>query len=195
MQHTDTRVQYTKFILKDALLKLLEQKVIGKISVKELCEAAGLNRGTFYLHYSSPEELLAEIEEEFLQTNRELFLTYMQENSDANVMEQIFGCLYQNRDLCRIIMGSNGNFTFTESLKNLFLEEILASWQKRFPENTREDLAFILDYVYAGSMYLILDWLKDDKNIPVMEFTNRLTRLGYRSLQTIQDFNGPYIIE
>ena len=47
MKKIDTRVQYTKEMFHRALLNLMETKPINKITIKELCEAASLNRGTF----------------------------------------------------------------------------------------------------------------------------------------------------
>ena len=40
MKNEDTRVQYTKKALKDAMVGLLREKEIGKITVKELCQQA-----------------------------------------------------------------------------------------------------------------------------------------------------------
>ena len=54
MKHTDTRIKVTKSMFHHALLDILQEKPIDQISVKELVEAAELNRSTFYLHYSSP---------------------------------------------------------------------------------------------------------------------------------------------
>ena len=39
-------------VLKQSLLKLLKEKPVNKITVKEVCELAQLNRATFYAHYS-----------------------------------------------------------------------------------------------------------------------------------------------
>ena len=47
----DRRVKYTKKVIKDTFLSLLEEKDITNISVKELCEVADVNRGTFYRYY------------------------------------------------------------------------------------------------------------------------------------------------
>ena len=50
----DARVRYTqkvlKEVLKEVLLQLLEQKPVNRITVKEVCERAGLNRTMFYTH-------------------------------------------------------------------------------------------------------------------------------------------------
>ena len=51
MKNNDARVRYTQKVLKDSLLQLLEKKPINKITVKEVCELAELNRATFYAHY------------------------------------------------------------------------------------------------------------------------------------------------
>lgn len=42
--------------LKESLLKILQKKPIAKVTIKELCEEAHLNRGTFYLHYCEPND-------------------------------------------------------------------------------------------------------------------------------------------
>ena len=55
---TDARVKYTKMVLKKALLELMQHKPVNKITVKEICERAELNRATFYAHYSDCFDLL-----------------------------------------------------------------------------------------------------------------------------------------
>ena len=43
-----------------AFLELLEKKDFPYITVKEICQAAGVNRSTFYLHYETIADLLEE---------------------------------------------------------------------------------------------------------------------------------------
>ena len=66
MKKTDARVRYTQKVLKDSLLQLLEKKPVNKITVKEVCELAELNRATFYAHYTDGFALLESIENEML---------------------------------------------------------------------------------------------------------------------------------
>ena len=44
----------------EAFLALIEKKDFAYITVKEICEHAGVNRSTFYLHYETVADLLAE---------------------------------------------------------------------------------------------------------------------------------------
>ncbi len=63
----DRRTRYTKMVICDALLTLMEQKPFGKISVTEVCKKADINRGTFYLHYLDLEDVLDQLLQEILE--------------------------------------------------------------------------------------------------------------------------------
>jgi len=48
----DRRVKYTRMVLKESFINLLEKKDISQITIKEICEDADINRATFYAHYN-----------------------------------------------------------------------------------------------------------------------------------------------
>ena len=64
---TDARVRYTRKIIQETFLDLLKDKPISKITVKEICDKAEINRGTFYKHYQDCYDLLEKIEAEGIQ--------------------------------------------------------------------------------------------------------------------------------
>ena len=64
---TDRRVKYTLDALKNALITLMQEEHISKISVKSLCELADVNRSTFYAHFHDQYDLLHPMEQEVLQ--------------------------------------------------------------------------------------------------------------------------------
>ncbi|MBQ7876676.1 MAG: TetR/AcrR family transcriptional regulator [Clostridia bacterium] len=47
----DKRVEKTKYAIKNAFMELRRKKSLEKITVKELCELAYINKSTFYSHY------------------------------------------------------------------------------------------------------------------------------------------------
>ncbi|MGN1166440.1 MAG: TetR/AcrR family transcriptional regulator [Lachnospiraceae bacterium] len=47
----DLRVEKTENAIKNAFLQLRTKKALEKITVKELCEKARINKSTFYAHY------------------------------------------------------------------------------------------------------------------------------------------------
>lgn len=48
----DIRIQKTETAIKNAFMELRSQKPVEKITVKELCQRAQINKSTFYSHYA-----------------------------------------------------------------------------------------------------------------------------------------------
>ena len=55
-----SRNSFSSSLMVEALLLLLEKKEYDSITVKEICEKAGVNRSTFYMHYDTKDDLLVE---------------------------------------------------------------------------------------------------------------------------------------
>ena len=60
MNKNESKYFNTAVRMDEALISLLEKKDFEYITVKEICEAAGVNRSTFYLHYENTSDLLKE---------------------------------------------------------------------------------------------------------------------------------------
>ena len=60
MNKSDSKYFHTALLMNEALLLLLEKKEFEFITVKEVCEKAGVHRTTFYLHYNDMNDLLIE---------------------------------------------------------------------------------------------------------------------------------------
>ena len=71
MKRQDHRARVTDLLLRRALTGLLRQKPIQSISVQELCQAAGISRGTFYAHYQDLYALREQLEGELLREFRQ----------------------------------------------------------------------------------------------------------------------------
>ena len=55
----DARILNTAAALKTAILTLAASRPISRITVSDVTREAGINRATFYAHFASPSELLA----------------------------------------------------------------------------------------------------------------------------------------
>ncbi len=60
MNRSESKYFNTAIKMDQALIRLLETKSFDYITVKEICETAGVNRSTFYLHYETIGDLLEE---------------------------------------------------------------------------------------------------------------------------------------
>ena len=58
MNRSESKYFYTALCMDEALISLLKEKDLEYITVKEICEKAGVNRSTFYLHYETIADLV-----------------------------------------------------------------------------------------------------------------------------------------
>lgn len=77
MNKSESRYFKTALRMNEALISLLEVKDLEYISVKEICQTAGVNRSTFYLHY----ETLSDLVSETLETINKRFEAYFPESA------------------------------------------------------------------------------------------------------------------
>ena len=47
----DARVRYTKRIIQESIIKLIQEKPFHRINLTEVCRIAEINRTTFYKYY------------------------------------------------------------------------------------------------------------------------------------------------
>ena len=67
VKNMDLRILRTKKCIEDAFLKIREVKDIEKITVKEIAQAAMINKATFYNHYESVYDLSDKMEDEAIE--------------------------------------------------------------------------------------------------------------------------------
>ena len=60
MNKNESKYFNTAIRMDEALILLLEKKDFEYITIKEICDTAGVNRSTFYLHYENTSDLLEE---------------------------------------------------------------------------------------------------------------------------------------
>lgn len=77
----------TALLMNQALIELLSKKDYEYITVKEICDRAGVNRSTFYLHYEKIDDLL----EECVENSTKKFLKYFDEN-EKGFIDKIKTC-------------------------------------------------------------------------------------------------------
>lgn len=88
---TDTRVRYTKMVISQVFLRLLDEKPINKITIKEICDCAEINRGTFYRHYEDVYDLLNKIEEEIVVDFQRRLVEISEKDIQTGVEKMLYG--------------------------------------------------------------------------------------------------------
>ena len=73
MHQNDLRVRKTRAKIKRALIETINEKGFGNLTVSDITERAGINRGTFYIHYKGKQDLLEQLEEAIYSDIIQLF--------------------------------------------------------------------------------------------------------------------------
>ena len=174
MNKSESKYFNTAAKMDEAFLKLLEQKDFAYITVKELCATAGVNRSTFYLHYETMGDLLAECAKYI----NEQFLSYMHHDS-ASFVEKLSTCpleeLYlitpeyltpylsyirANQRLFRTGLEHAATLGLDNSYAQL-LQNVITPILDRYgvPEADRR---YLMAFHIQGLMGIITQWLRGD---------------------------------
>ena len=108
----DPRVRYTQTIIKKAFLELLHQKPMNKITVREICERAEINRSTFYKHYLDCYDLVDQHKEEALLQLDDL-MADMEGNEAMPVLLAILQAMKNHADTFKLFGPGAGAGEFT----------------------------------------------------------------------------------
>lgn len=161
------KTRYTRMVLQDSLIELMKEKPISKITIKELCEKADINRSTFYAHYTNQYDLLRKIEDETFSWAKEAFNTLIGKTADKHEtidgLEGICQYFVENSKHLQVLMSEQGDVDFQKQLFTLVYQ--LCGIEPSAGHNgdaDTKDLSFI--FVVNGSVGLIQHWLKNGLN-------------------------------
>lgn len=179
---TDRKTRYTRMVLQDSLVELMVQKPVSRITVKELCDRADVNRTTFYAHYTCPYDVLRQIEDETLAWAEDMIAAILEKTDKSEAMgilEQILQYIVDNRKHIQILMSEQGDIGFQKQLFTLIYRHcgIGPSAVKDADPGSKE-LYFV--FVVNGSIGLIQHWLKGGLSKPVKEIAETIYTMASR---------------
>lgn len=160
----DRRVKYTKQALKDSLIDALGVKPIEKVTVKELCEMADVNRGTFYSHYSDQydlyDELIYDLIDRALKVTGPLMEPNQRIHDQLKAAVDVFKFVRANADLIRILLENFNIFgsdryddMFNKMVHKVYLDDI----KRQVPDERYVDMVY--QFVIAANVTMIKYWL------------------------------------
>jgi len=161
----DRRINKSKTALKEALLMLMDNKDFSKITITDIVNLSNLNRGTFYKHYQTKEELLGDLIEEVIEDlNRSYREPYLQKDkleiSDLSSSSiKIFEHVFLYRKFYKIIIHSNVLPGFQNKicqvLKDLVLQDL--STKNGLIKNINPEI--FSSYMAYAIFGLIVEWV------------------------------------
>ena len=181
MPGKDHRTRVTKMLIRRAFTDLLRVKPVQSISIKELCEKAGVNRGTFYAHYASVHDLLMQMEDEMLSEINEVLASLLPEDggdvSSLRISTELFQCLKDNADLCTVTLGDFGDKSFAMRMLNMGWEKCFDAYSRYFRDASPKQIAYFYAFVSEGCIGLLRRWLREGMTTSAEEIAAMAERL------------------
>ena len=181
MPGKDHRTRVTKMLIRRAFTDLLRVKPVQSISIKELCEKAGVNRGTFYAHYQSVHDLLMQMEDEMLSEINEVLASLLPTDggdvSSLRISTELFQCLKDNADLCTVTLGDFGDKSFAVRMLNMGWEKCFDAYSRYFRDASPKQIAYFYAFVSEGCIGLLRRWLREGMATSAEEIAAMAERL------------------
>ena len=174
MNKNESKYFNTAIKMDEALITLLEKKDFEYITIKEICDTAGVNRSTFYLHYENTSDLLKEttryiidkhlayyeidktrISLQFETCKREelLFIT-------DEYLEPYLTFIKDNQRLFKISIKQFNSLSMNEVYSKMF-DHIFSPILERFHVSEKERV-YVMKFYLTGVFAIVMEWL--DKN-------------------------------
>jgi len=190
-----SRGKQAKARIRQAFTKLLREKPIQRIAVKELCQEAGVNRSTFYAHYQDIYDLLTKIEEDMLEDFRRALAPLLEPGPEAisplEITRGIYRCLQENADVCTVTLGEFGDKDFALRLLNIGRESCLLAYSRQFPQASPQRLEYFYAFVSNGHIGLLQKWLEEGMTTSVEEMAQMAQNIMLHGMDFLWGIQTP----
>lgn len=171
----DARVRYTKMVIREAFLSLLEEKPVNKITVTEICALAEINRATFYKYYSDPFDLLEKMEQELISSLQKDLTT--SPGSFREIFLFIMANIQADGERYKILFSEHGDSKFPGRIFSLYYEHIAKELHTQFPKLTPAQREWLYYFTAQGCCGILERWIANgmrESAEEVADFADRL---------------------
>lgn len=177
----------TACLMDEALILLLEKKEYSFITVKDICEKAGVHRSTFYLHYETIDDLLSECIEYIGGKVLDKFdnkLIDIQALRTCKVEDLVFVTpkyltpylefVKENKTVYRVAYTQPNVLKENVIINHLYLN-IFEPILDRFNIPKREQ-RYIINFYLSGIGAVMIDWIKNNCKEEISTIVNILIK-------------------
>lgn len=167
MNFTDLRILKTQERLQNALLELLETKELKAITVKEICDRAGISRNAFYQHYGYKEDLYDQMVARATEKVRNSLtpiipdVSRLERDTVALYAKRIIDGISEVKELIYVMLkGDDGKFL--RQLTDLIFGQNLTNAIPFFGINDSQVLRLYYEFLSAGMAAFIIKWILEE---------------------------------
>ena len=174
----DQRTRLTKTLLYNSIMEMAKNTNIHKISIRELCDKAGINRSTFYRYYGSQYELINEMQDELIDMIDNRIKSSVTENLYDKLIYSVLYVLNENVDMSRFLLISYKDEEFYEKLyAKVQPKEYITDSINGISEHLKE---YMYKGYFTGVDEIVCLWIMKDNREDVAEMTKLIIELKKR---------------
>lgn len=166
----------TRQNLIDGFWSLYCEKRIEKITVKDITNKAGYNRGTFYEYFTDVYDVLEQIENSLIPSLDELPPVSTPTASLGMPLDAFYDLYNKNNKYYSILLGERGDPAFACKLKNTIKPIIMGVFDDK-PNFDRKELDYILEYTLSAMIGIMSYWFKQSDALTNEELHELIKRL------------------
>lgn len=152
---TDARVRYTRRVIKESVLRLLEEKPVNRLTVKEVCDLAQINRATFYAHFADCFDVLAQIEDDLLR-DFDRSLSSVRTVDVSALVEGIYRMIDANAEVCRVLIFQKRDASLLPRLIERAHDQTIGPWREQLPRASENELEMLFTCLANGLMNVVV---------------------------------------
>ncbi len=156
----DARSRYTKMVITNSFIKLLNTKPFYRIKLKDVCDLAEIHRSTFYKYYRDIYDWREQIEAMCVKNACDV-LNECRGADTKHILKTLLQKIQENIDLISVLFSDNWGNPIIRQMLCICVDqiEIIRNCDKTnsLSENQKQDYHFL---VY-GCMGIILCWIND----------------------------------
>lgn len=170
------RYQENEEKMQRVFLDLLQEKSFNKITVRDICEKAQVNRSTFYTHYLDMIDLLEKTQMSFQKKMTEVFVntsanqTYF---SEKKYLEMSLEKIKEDKLFYQVYFHGLGNRYMNWGVDVLVEKKFIPELSLQ-DESEKENFRVRFEFFKAGMFSGITYWLDHDCQMPVKEICDIL---------------------
>ena len=175
---------FTKKAIKETFLALLDERPLSKITVKDIVEACGINRNSFYYHFQDLPALLEEIIAERVQ---DLIDRHPTVDSLEDCFDAALGFVLENRRAVLHIYNSLSRDVFEQHLMDACQYIVSAYLNAEFAEKpiAPQDLDALIRLHKCACFGSVIDWLNGGMKDDIADYFRRVCALQKSGLEQL----------
>ena len=175
---------FAKREIKNSFIKLLTERPISQITVKDIVEDCGVNRNSFYYHFQDIPSLLEEI---IVEMTAKVIENLPEEST---IEEKVTAALQEinlNKRMIYHIYGSSNREFYEKQLMKI-CEHVTRTYIRSREYSERvdsKDLEFVISYLKCELFGQLIDWLNHDMSYDIVEHSRILCRMFAGSMRMV----------